>query len=84
MKLLSLILIEAVAFLLVMGETYLFFAIIVPLGAIPHNFGEFTVLAAAKVALTFGLVVLWYLVMLGLTRLYVRSKLLRRPAIPSS
>lgn len=75
MKLTPLVAIEVVAFLLVIGETYLFFMVIVPLGAVPHNLGEYTGLVIVKLALTFGLGALWFLVMLAMTRAYVRSKL---------
>jgi hypothetical protein len=74
LRLAPLVAIELVAFLLIMGETYLFFDVIVPLGAIPHNLGDYTVLALTKVLLTFGLGALWLVVMLALTGLYVRSK----------
>ncbi|HEV2226020.1 MAG TPA: hypothetical protein VGR56_04350 [Nitrososphaerales archaeon] len=76
--------IEAVAFLMIVGEAYLFFTAIVPIGAIPHNPLEYTGLALLKIALTLGLVVLWFLVMLALTRLYVRSKLGNQTPRPSS
>lgn len=84
MRLAPLIAIEVVAFLLIIGETYLFFDVVVPLGAIPHSFLEYTGLALAKLLLTFGLGALWFLVMLAMTRLYIRSKLSPRAAIPSS
>jgi hypothetical protein len=79
LKLAPLIAIEVAAFLLIMGETYFFFTVVVPLGQIPHNLAEYTGYALAKFALTAGLGVLWFLVMLGMTRVYVRSKL-RSPA----
>jgi hypothetical protein len=77
MRLAPLIVIELVAFLLIMGETYLFFDVIVPLGPVPHSLADYTVLGLAKVLLTFGLGVLWLVVMLALTELYVRSKVVR-------
>jgi len=76
--------IEAVAFLLIVGEAYLFFTTIVPIGSIAHDPLNYTGLALLKIALTIGLVVLWFLVMLALTRLYVRSKLGSRTPRPSS
>jgi hypothetical protein len=76
--------IEAVAFLITVGEAYLFFNAIVPIGTIPHNPLEYTGLALLKIGLTLGLVVLWFLVMLAMTRLYVRSKLGPRTPKPSS
>ena len=84
MKLGPLIAIEVVAFLLIIGETYFFFTVVVPLGPVPHNLGEYTGLALLKVGLTFGLGVLWLLVMVAMTRAYVRSKLGHLPPRPSS
>ena len=74
MRLAPLVAIELVAFLLIMGETYLFFDVIVPLGAVPHGLGDYTLLGLTKVLLTFGLGVLWLVVMLAVTNLYVGSK----------
>jgi hypothetical protein len=79
-----LIAIEVAAFLLIIGETYLFFFVVVPLGPIPHNLGEYTAYALLKVILTVGLGVLWFLVMLGMTRVYVKSKLRNPTPRPSS
>jgi hypothetical protein len=84
LRLAPLVLVEVVAFLLIIGETYLFFMVIVPIGQFPHSFAEFTGFALLKAGLTFGLGALWFLVMLGLTRLYVRSKLGRPTPTPSS
>ena len=84
MRLAPLFGIEAVAFLLIVGEAYLFFTAIVPIGSIAHDPLNYTGLALLKIALTIGLVVLWFLVMLALTRLYVRSKLGSRTPRPSS
>ena len=84
MRLSPLVEIEAVAFLMIVGEAYLFFSAIVPIGSIPHNPVEYTGLALLKITLTLGLVVLWFLVMLALTRLYVRSKLGNQTPRPSS
>jgi len=84
MRLAPLIAIEIAAFLLIIGETYFFFIIVVPLGPIPHSLGEYTGYALLKVALTVGLGVLWFLVMIGMTRAYVRSKLRSPTPTPSS
>lgn len=84
MRLPPLVGIEAVAFLLIVGEAYVFFTTIVPLGSIPHDPFEYTGLALLKIVLTLGLVFLWFLVMLAMTRLYVRSKLRPRTPKPSS
>ena len=84
MRLAPLIMIEVAAFLLIIGETYLFFVFVVPIGQFPHNFGEYTGYALLKVILTVGLAVLWFLVMLGMTRIYVTSKLRALTPKPSS
>lgn len=83
MKLAPLILIEAVAFFLVVGETYAFFYFVILFGPFPHSLGEYTVSAVVRVILTIGLGLLWFLVMIGLTRLYVRSRTRTAPR-PSS
>jgi hypothetical protein len=74
LRLVPLVAIELVAFLLILGETYLFFQLIVPLGAAPHSLSDLTVLGVEKTVLTFGLGVLWLVVVAGLTNLYVKSK----------
>jgi len=79
-----LFLIEAVAFLMIIGETYFFFGVVVPLGPVPHNLETYTGYAGLKLLLTFGLGVSWFLVMLALTRLYVRTRLRHRTPKPSS
>ncbi len=84
MKLAPLIMIELTAFLLIIAETYAFFEFVVIFGPIPHNFGDYTIDAVARLILTGGLGVLWFLVMIGLTTLYVRSKLRRLTPKPSS
>jgi hypothetical protein len=84
MRLVSLIGIEAVAFLLIIGETYLFFTAIVPLGPVPHDLTEYTAITLLKIGLTFGLGVLWLAVMVSLIRFYVRSRLRTRTPTPSS
>ncbi|MGD0145473.1 MAG: hypothetical protein ABSB53_01295 [Nitrososphaerales archaeon] len=82
MRLAPLIGIEVAAFLLIIGETYLFFMTIVPLGPVPHNLTVYTAITLLKVGLTFGLGILWLVVMVSLTRLYVRSRL--RTQTPTS
>ncbi len=84
MRLAPLAAIEVTAFLLIIGETYFFFNVVVPLGPVPHNLGEYTGYALLKVGLTVGLGALWFLVVLGMTRVYVRSKLRRLTPRPSS
>jgi hypothetical protein len=83
-RLAPLIGIEVAAFLLIIAETYAFFAFVVPLGSFPHNFGEVTAFAALKVVLTFGLAVLWFAIVLVLTRAYVRTRTVGQTPTPSS
>jgi hypothetical protein len=83
MKLAPLFEIEAVAFLLIIAETYLFFNFVVPLGPIPHSLTEYTGLALLKLILILALVAVWFVVMVGLTRVYVKSKVRSAPR-PSS
>jgi hypothetical protein len=83
MKLAPLSGIEAVAFLLIIAETYLFFNFVVPLGSIPHSPIDYTGLALLKLVLILGLVAVWFVVMIGLTRVYVRAKVRNAPR-PSS
>ena len=84
MRLAPLIGIEVAAFLLIIGETYLFFMAIVPLGPVPHNLTVYTAITLLKIGLTFGLGVLWLAVMVSLTRFYVRSRLRTRTPTSSS
>ena len=84
MKGAALIGIEVAAFLLIIAETYLFFVAIVPLGPVPHGLGEYTGITILKFVLTFGLGVLWLVVITSLTRIYVRSRLKNPTPTPSS
>ena len=83
MRLAYLIGIEVVAFLLIIAETYVFFNVVVPLGPIPHNLLEYTGVGLLKLLFTAALVAVWFLVTLGLTRLYTKSRLSPSPK-PSS
>ena len=83
MKHIPIFTIEAVAFLLIIAESYVFFAFVVPVGTIPHTLTDYTAFALLKLGLILGLVLLWFVVMIGLTRLYVRSKIRSVPT-PSS
>jgi hypothetical protein len=83
MRVLPLIAIELVAFLLIILESYVFFIFVVPLGAIPHSLTGYTALALLKLFLTLLLGGVWFVVLDGLTRLYVRSKVGTSPR-PSS
>ena len=83
MRLLPLYLIETVAFLLIIAETYIFFIFVVPLGPIPHDLTEYTSFALLKVVLILALGVVWFLVLDGLTAAYVKSRVRSSPR-PSS
>jgi len=83
MRLAPLFGIEAAAFLLIIAETYLFFDFVIPLGSIPHSLTGYTGLALLKLGLIVALVALWFVVMIGLTRLYVRREVRTAPKPPS-
>ena len=74
MKLLPIFVIEAATFVLIIAETYFFFVFVAPVGSIPRTLTDYTGLALLKLGVTFALGVLWFVVMIGMTRLYVRSK----------
>jgi hypothetical protein len=84
MRIAPLIGIEVAAFVLIIAETYAFFAFVVPLGPLPHTLGEYTAYTALKAVLTFGLGALWFAVIAFLTRVYVRSRLGGPTPTPSS
>jgi len=84
MRLAPLVGIEVVAFVLIVAEVYAFFVFIVPIGPFPHNILEYTGFALMKVVLTAGLGLLWFAVMIFLTRAYVRSRLDPSTPTPSS
>jgi hypothetical protein len=75
MRLAPLVGIEVAAFLLIIAEAYAFFTFVVPLGPLPHNFAEYTGFALLKVVLTFGLFVLWFVMIAAFTSAYIRSRL---------
>ena len=76
--------VEVAAFLLIILESYAFFTYVVPIGPLPHDPIYYTAEAVEKIALTIGLGLVWLLVMLGLTRVYVRSRLGAPTPTPSS
>ncbi len=84
MRLAPLVGISIVAWLLIIVETYLFFGVIVPLGPPIHSIGVFTAIALLKVGLTLGLGLLWFVVIVFLTRLYARSRDTHRSPTSSS
>ena len=83
MRLLPLFIIELAAFLLIIMETYVFFRFVVPLGPIPHSLTDYTALALLKMFLILVLGVLWFVVLDGLTGLYVRTRVRNAPTPPS-
>lgn len=76
--------IVVVAWLLIIVESYIFFEVIVPFAPPIHVVGAFTVLAMIKIALTFSLGIVWFIIMLLLQNLYIRSKTKSQTPIPSS
>lgn len=84
MRLLPIAGIIAVAWLLIIGEVYLFFNVILPFAPPIHELGSLTLLALLKVASTLGLGALWFVVMSTLAELYTSSKLRSRTPRPSS
>jgi hypothetical protein len=68
----GLIFIVAVSWLLILGESYVFFAVVRPLGPPLHSSPILS--AAMKIGLTAGLAILWVVVMFALWALYFRSK----------
>ncbi|MDG6919291.1 MAG: hypothetical protein JRN62_07640 [Nitrososphaerota archaeon] len=83
MRLLPLFIIELVAFLLIILETYVFFIFVVPLGPIPHSITDYTALALLKMFLILVLGALWFVVLDGLTSFYVRTRVRTAPRRPS-
>ncbi|MDG7011566.1 MAG: hypothetical protein JRN11_00430 [Nitrososphaerota archaeon] len=83
MRLFPLFIIELAAFLLIILETYVFFIFVVPLGPIPHSLTDYTALALLKMFLILVLGVLWFVVLDGLTSLYVRTRVRNAPRPPS-
>jgi hypothetical protein len=63
-----------VAWLVILGVSYLFFEVLLPSGSPIHVKGSFTLDALARVGFTFGLGVGWFVVMFVLRYLYIRGK----------
>ena len=75
-----------VAWLLIIGESYIFFAVIRPLGPALHTGIRLGFLSSVlKIVGTVGLIVGWVAAMLALRGLLIRSKSLRKetPISPS-
>jgi hypothetical protein len=73
-----------VAWLLILGEVYVFFNVILTYAPPIHEIGSLTLLALLKVGATLGLGFLWFTVMQGLARAYTTSRLGRRTPRTSS
>ena len=84
MRLLPIAGILATAWLLIIGEAYLFFDVILVYTPPVYELGRLTLLALLKVGLTVGLGVFWFVVMQGLAEIYTSSKLRERTPKPSS
>jgi hypothetical protein len=72
------------AWLLILGEVFVFFEVIIEFTPPIHELGSLTLLAVLKVGATLGLGVLWFVVMSFLAQLYTSSKLRSRTPRPSS
>lgn len=66
------------AWVLILAESYVFFAVIQPLGP-PIHVGPLPS-TLAKIAGTIGLAVLWFVVTISLRALYLRSRAFRSPS----
>lgn len=84
MRLLPLFGMVVVAWLLIIGEVYVFFNVIVAYAPPLHELGSLTALGLLKVGSTVGLGVLWFVVMSALAQAYTSSKVRPRPPRPSS
>ena len=74
-SLFGLVLIISTSWLLILGETYIFFAVVRPLGppvGLPELHGSAILSSALKIVLTVGLGALWVAVMFGIWWLYLR------------
>ena len=74
-SLFGLVLIITASWLLILGETYVFFAVVRPLGppvGLPQLHGSAILSSALKILLTVGLGALWVVVMFGTWWLYLR------------
>jgi hypothetical protein len=84
MRLAPLVGLVVVAWLLIIGEVYVFFDVILAFVPPIHELGSLTALALLKVVATLGLGAVWFLVMSTLAELYTRSRLRSRSPTPSS
>ncbi len=84
MRLVPIIGMVVIAWLLIIGEVYLFFNVILAFAPPIHELGSLTALALLKVGSTLGLGALWFLVMSSLAELYTSSRIRRLIPRPSS
>ena len=80
-----LMIMSVVAWLLIIGESYVFFAVIRPLGPPLHIAFRLSILSSVlKILGTIGLIAGWIVAMLALREILIRSKLARKIPISSS
>ncbi len=84
MRLSPIIGLVTVAWLLIIGEVYVFFNVILAFAPPIHELGSLTALALLKVGATLGLGAVWFLVMSTLAELYTTSRLKSLTPRPSS
>lgn len=84
MRLAPLVGIITIAWLLIIGEVYVFFNVILAFAPPIHELGILTALALLKVGSTLGLGAVWFLVMSSLAELYTGSRVRRLTPRPSS
>ena len=73
-----------VSWLLMIGEAYVFFELILPYVPPIRVLGAFTALALLKIGMTLGLCVVWFIIMSAVTSYYASSKVRRQTPNPSS
>ncbi|QQG48516.1 MAG: hypothetical protein HY247_07175 [archaeon] len=84
MRLAPLVGIMSIAWLLMIGEVYVFFYVILEFAPPIHETGSLTLLALLKVAATLALGGLWFVVMSAVSRFYASSRVRARTPTPSS
>ena len=84
MRFLPMVGLVLVAWVLIIGEVYVFFNVILAYAPPIHSIGSLTLLGLLKVGATLALGVLWFVVMSTLAQAYTTSKLRRLSPKPSS
>ncbi len=84
MRLVPIAAMVVVAWLLIIGEVYVFFNVILAFVPPIHQVGSLTALGLLKVGSTVGLVILWFGVMSALAEFYTSSRVRSRTPKPSS